>query len=657
MQATSFLVGVFLVLGALESCHSAMMKSTPESDLLDTLNLENCNRLDVRERCITVPKAEYRTFDGTCNNLCNITNGAAGIPFSRIPGLDPPTAFAPGFKPRVNSVIPDKLLSLARTISTTVFASSDANVNNTAPNFTHVTMTWGQFLDHDLTLTQLVPDVDCGVQEKPCIDIKGCTNIEIPATAPLVNNQSAQCIPLRRASQNEEGEQLNIITSHIDGSQVYGSDKETAEELRDEEDPRFLATMPYPVSESDRRCGLLPEAEEEAFCRSPNPMDNPCFKAGDERVNENPALSAMHTLWVREHNRIAAKLTELDKHLGAEEVYQLARKIVIAELQHITYNEWLPVLFSEEILERENLTLAPKGECFDGYDPNVDTTIHNSFATAALRMGHTLIRSTFLLVTNSRFRRSKLRFALDKVELDFFNPQRLYLGFKINFVDEMLHGLVVELAQLIDKNFVEGVRESLIIEGDTPDGIVGDLTAINIQRGRDHGLPPYVAFRELCGAGQAKFFPDLLSTITQKNIDNLKAVYATVRDIDLFPGGILESPAYGSQLGFTFTCLLTKQFSNLRYGDRFWYERCNSVTGFTIEQLDQIRHTSLSRVYCDNNNSVFFIQKNGFKPKSGKSGDNPITDCDFLPMVDLEVFVQKKKEEPMKVEMPAETAA
>ena len=61
---------------------------------------------------------------------------------------------------------------------------------------------------------------------------------------------------------------------------------------------------------------------------------------------------AMHTLWVREHNRIAAKLTELDKHLGAEEVYQLARKIVIAELQHITYNEWLPVLFSEEIVSR-----------------------------------------------------------------------------------------------------------------------------------------------------------------------------------------------------------------------------------------------------------------------------------------------------------------
>lgn len=655
MQATSFLVGVFLVLGALESCHSAMMKSTPESDLLDTLNLENCNRLDVRERCITVPKAEYRTFDGTCNNLCNITNGAAGIPFSRIPGLDPPTAFAPGFKPRIDSAVSGKLLSLARTISTAVFASSDANVNNTAPNFTHVTMTWGQFLDHDLTLTQLVPDIECGVQEKPCEEIEGCTNIPIPAAVPLVNNQTVQCIPLRRANQNAEGEQLNIITSHMDGSQVYGSDKETAEELRDEEDPRFLATMPYPVSEVDRRCGLLPEAEEEAFCRSPNPMDKPCFRAGDERVNENQALMAMHTLWVREHNRIAAKLTELDKHLGAEEVYQLARKIVIAELQHITYNEWLPVLFSEEILERENLTLAPKGEFFDGYDPSVDPTIHNSFGAAVLRVGHTLIRSKFLLVTNSRVKRSKRRFALGKLDVDFFNPQKLYLGLKINFVDEILHGLVVELAQLIDKNFVEPIRESLIIEGPDINGTVGDLTAINIQRGRDHGLPPYVVFRELCGAGKAKFFPDLLTTTTQKNINNLKSVYLTVKDIDLFPGGITESPVEGSQMGFTYTCLMTKQFFNLRFGDRFWYERNNPETGFTIEQLDQIRHTSLARVYCDNNNSVFFIQGKAFRPKTGKSGDNPVVDCDFLPMVDLEPFVEKK-EEPMKVEMPAETA-
>lgn len=655
MRAISILVGVFLVLDALESCHSAMMKSTPESDLADTLDLYNCHRLDVRKRCITVPHAEYRTFDGVCNNLCNITFGAAGVPFSRLPGLDPPTAFADGFKPRVDSAIAGVKLQAARKISTTIFGSTDANVNGTAPNFTHVTMTWGQFLDHDLTLTPLVPGVECGVQDKPCEDIPGCTSLPIPSNVPLIDNVTVQCIPLRRADQNAEGEQLNIITSHMDGSQVYGSDKETAEELRDPVDPRFLATTPYPVSDMDRQCGRLPDAELEAFCRSPKPMDKPCFRAGDERVNENQALMAMHTLWVREHNRIAAKLTELCKHLGAEEVFQLARKIVIAQLQHITYNEWLPVLFSEEILARENLTLAPKGEFFEGYDPSVNPTIFNSFGAAVLRVGHTLIRSKFALITNSRVKRSKKRFLLAKVDLDFFNPVTLYLGLKIDFIDEILHGLVVEQAQLLDKNFVQTITDRLIIEGPTIDGIIGDLTAINIQRGRDHGLPPYIFFRELCGGGLAKKFPDLLDTTPQESIDNLKEVYATTFDIDLFAGGLTENPVDGSAMGFTYTCLMLKQFSNLRIGDRFWYERYNHVTGFTMEQLDEIRHSSLARVLCDNNQRLFFVQGKAFSPATGKSGDNPLVDCDLLPMINLEVF-KEKKEEPMNVEKPAETA-
>ena len=175
------------------------------------------------------------------------------------------------------------------------------------------------------------------------------------------------------------------------------------------------------------------------------------------------------------------------------------------------------------------------------------------------------------------------------------------------------------------------------------DGIKGDLTAINIERGRDHGLPPYVKFRELCGAGEANFFTDLLTTTTQVNIKKLKQVYATVKDIDLFPGGLTEFPAEGSAIGFTYTCLLTGMFKKLRDGDRFWYERGNSV-GFTLPQLDEIRKTSLARVYCDNTASIIFIQPKVFRPQTNKLGDNPATDCDNLSMVDLEKFKKEPEE-------------
>ncbi|XP_027042014.1 peroxidasin-like [Pocillopora damicornis] len=641
MRETSFIARVLLLFAALEvRCSSYVMQSSPQQDLADTLLLPNCNRLNARQNCIR--GSLFRTFDGTCNNLCNITNGAAGSSFLRLDRLDPPNTFQqPGNLPRVKSVT-GGFLRNARNISRIVFKNTDANVNNTAPNFTHVTMTWGQFLDHDLTLTRLVPGIECGVNNAPCEDQEGCTNIDILEGDELLNNKSARCIPLRRAKQNNEGEQMNDITAYIDASQVYGSDKETAESLRDQEDRRFLDVTPV-AKAAVRQCGLLPDAEKDAFCRSPNPKDKPCYRAGDERVNENQALMAMHTLWVREHNRIAKKLIELNPKWEVEKVFQVTRKIVAAQLQHITYNEWLKVLFSDSVLEREGLLLEPPGKFFMGYNASINAGILNHFGTAVLRVGHTLIRSSFGLITNSRVRRSSKLIYRGRTAVDFFNPAPLLLGLKVNLIGEILYGLVNELAQLPDKNFVDVIRERVIIEGPTIDGIVGDLPAINIHRGRDHGLQTFVKFREICGAGPSNNFGQLRNTINRPEIMKLRQAYENAKDIDLFVGGILEFPTLGSVLGFTFTCLMTKQFRHLRHGDRFWYERNDPIAAFTLPQLEEIRKTSLSRVYCDNTDNVIFIQKNAFKLRTGNNGDNPVIDCDFIPRVNLEVFGEEEE--------------
>ena len=147
--------------------------------------------------------------------------------------------------------------------------------------------------------------------------------------------------------------------------------------------------------------------------------------------------------------------------------------------------------------------------------------------------------------------------------------------------------------------FSPAVREELILEG--PDGgFSGDLTAINVQRGRDHGLPPYVEFIEACGLPKIRAFGQLCKVMSATAVRRLRRAYRSVSDIDLFAGAMNESPSPGSAVGFTFRCILTQQFRNLRLGDRFWYENKDQKVGFTLQQLKQIRKVTLARVLCDN---------------------------------------------------------
>lgn len=181
--------------------------------------------------------------------------------------------------------------------------------------------------------------------------------------------------------------------------------------------------------------------------------------------------------------------------------------------------------------------------------------------------------------------------------------------------------------------FVPNIRERLIIEGD----IVGDLTSINIQRGRDHGLPRYVRFREACGGNLVNSFADLQDTTPLDKIQDMQEAYDNLSDIDLFVGAILESPLPGGQIGFTFTCILTTQFHDLRFGDRFWYERDDHQTGFTLPQLIEIRKSTLARVICDNTDGIGRINQNVFI-----NFGRVVVDCDEVSFVNLNVFKEGK---------------
>ena len=289
------------------------------------------------------------------------------------------------------------------------------------------------------------------------------------------------------------------------------------------------------------------------------------FLSGDVRANENIELSAIHTLFLREHNQIASAIAAANPSFTDEQVFQNARRIVVGELQVITYREFLPALLGSKALRP-----------YDGYKPDVNPGIATEFSTAAYRIGHTLINDDVELLDNDG---NEIDKALELAEA-FFNPSVLHaVG-----PDPLLKYLATDKAQEVDTQLVGGLRNFLF----GPPGAGGfDLASLNIQRGRDHGLSDYNTTRAAYGLPKVKSFAEITSdTALQAKLFSL---YGSVDNIDLWVGGLVENHLPGSSVGATFQRILVDQFERLRDGDRFWYARV-----FYGPQLAALEATGLS---------------------------------------------------------------
>jgi len=361
--------------------------------------------------------------------------------------------------------------------------------------------------------------------------------------------------------------------------------------------------------------------------------------AGDARVFENPMLGALHILFVREHNRIANELKTINPRWDDERLYQESRRILNAEYQHIIYNEWLPAILGNQFLKRTELLPLTDGFS-EAYSNTFDPRVTNEFAAAAFRVGHTWIPDV-IRVFDAISREEMLR----NDGKPLFDLQNVFNVHSIlrsgNLMDKILNGITVQLMQDFDNNFVEDITEHLFDEPDQRRG--ADLVAFNIQRARDHGLPSYVEYRDECLGYSTKSWDDLKNTnIPNKSIKKLQEVYENVEDIDLFIGAIQETPDDGDAIiGGTFLCLIGDMFGRMRFGDRFFYDNADQTGSFTIDQLNQIRKTSMSRLLCDNT-VIERIQPRAFEKADNEN--NRLRSCESqllfvgIPTVDLSVF-------------------
>jgi len=464
----------------------------------------------------TFPR-EFRSIDGTGNNPIDPLRGSVGVALLR----HTTNAYGDGSGTPAGEGEPS-----TREISNLVVAQDRLLPN--AENTSDFLWQWGQFLDHDIDLT-------------PTADPAEPFNIPVPLGDPYFDPEGTgtQVIALNRSLYKMiDGvrQQLNMITAFIDASQVYGSDEARALELR-----MLDGTGSLKVSEGN----LLPY-NIHGF---PNVPDTSAtyFLASDVRANEQVGLSTMHTLFVREHNYWARFAKQQQPWLNDDSIYYQARAFVGAEMQIITYRDFIPRLLGPNALPS-----------YKGYNPKLDPGIENAFSTGAFRVGHTMLSPVLLRLdkNNQSIGDIALRNA-------FFNPTLISsVGIEV-----YLRGLAKQAHQTIDGYIVDDVRNFLF----GPPGAGGfDLASLNMQRGRDHGLPRYNVVRQDFGLAAKSSFADVSSDPVMQA--KLASCFATVNDIDLWMGALSEDHVNGGQVGELIFTILRDQFTRLRDGDRFWYQ-------------------------------------------------------------------------------------
>lgn len=508
--------------------------------------------------------SEFRSPDGSGNNVASPGLGTPDKPFRRLV----PAAYADGVSAPAGGSRPS-----ARVVSNAVARQPNLRPNQRGAS--DFLWQWGQFLDHDL-------------DETPTADPAEAFPVAVPSGDPEFDpsGSGTVTIGLNRSAYEMAGgvrQQKSAITAWIDASQVYGSDAARAAALRANDGTGRLR-----VTESEHG-DLLPTHSETLAALPPVPG---FFVAGDVRVNEQVGLIAIHTLFMREHNFWADLYRAANPEASDEETYQFARMIVGAEMQAVTYREFLPTLLGPAALKP-----------YRGYKADVDPTISNEFATAAYRLGHSLLSPTLL------------RLGADGAEIEagslslansFFQPQQV-TG---HGIDPILRGLATGRAQELDEWLIDDVRNFLF---GAPGAGGFDLASLNIQRGRDHGLPSFAQMRGALGLRPVKRFQDV--NPNRQVAAELDAAYESPADIDLWIGGLAEADRPGSMVGETFHRILVDQFTRLRDGDRFWYEKT-----LPAEMVRMINAQTLSVIIHRNTKIGQEVGRNAFMAPPPRRG-------------------------------------
>ncbi len=605
------------------------------------------------------PPLQARSLDGSGNNQRHDDWGQAGTLYLRVT--------APNYADGISKEVAGPP---ARFISNRIF--NDVGQNLFSENdVSQWGWAWGQFIDHDIGLrdeTAAEADpipFDSHDPLEQFTDDLGAIDFSRTPAAPGTGVSSPR-------------QQVNTLSSYIDASNVYGVTSAREEWLRNGPVDGRLGNNKATLLLTSN--GYLPRADARGNPSAAPPMDlmgalqgtpTRAAVAGDVRANENIALTAIQTLFAREHNRVVGLLPA---SLPDELKFQIARRIVGAEAQYVTYNEFLPAM---------GVTLRG----YRGYDPGVNAGISNEFAVVGYRM-HSAVHGelepkvpvgTFSDAQLAAFQAEGITIETDAGVVTLVIPLAVMFGNPdlVEAVGEgpILAALANEREYKNDEQIDNSMRSVLfqIPKPGIPDPTVcgeplvnpdcfsdvSDLGAIDVERGRDHGMPSYNQLRRAFGLRPARSFTDITGESTDQyprglspndphSLDftqltdangtviplgspdaqedavngvrkstlaaRLKAVYGSVDRLDAFVGMVSEKHVQGTEFGELQLAMWKQQFTALRDGDRFFY--ANDPALKAIQQAYGITYQhSLAELIALNSGAT--VSPNAFKAPLG----------------------------------------
>ena len=596
---------------------------------------------------------ETRTLDGSNNNPAHPRWGQAGTNYRRIAAA----VYADGVSAMVAG--PN-----SRYVSNRIF--NDVGQNLFSENdVSQWGWAWGQFIDHDIGLRDETPAEHAPIAFNALDPLEAFTNdfgaLDFARTPAAPNTGTV--LPRQ---------QVNTITSYIDASNVYGSAATRLDWLRDGPVDGNPANNSALLLLPD---DYLPTVGARAGTTAP-PVDlmgrlmgtpDRARVAGDVRANENIALTAIHTMFAREHNRIVASLPA---SLPEEVKFQIARRVVGAEVQYITYHEFLPALGVRLPLYR-------------GYDPRVNATLSNEFAVVGYR-AHSMIHGQFdVAYTEGAYSPEQLQaFQNQGIGLgDEGGASALNIPLSVAFgnpdllpevgLGAVLQSLSAEREYRNDEQIDNTLRSVLfqvpkpgttdpaacqvpVVDPNCFSG-VADLGALDVERGRDHGMPSYNDLRRAYGLDAKRSFtaitgettdqfpadplidsanaindPNIVDFVELRDADGnvldpaspntqeeavsgvrrttlaarLRAVYGSVNKVDAFVGMVSEPHVRGSEFGALQLAIWRTQFAALRDGDRFFFANDPGLALIARAYGVSFRHTLAELVQMNSDAQV-----------------------------------------------------